>query len=151
MADQLSSTSDLTFKEAKVLLFERFKSYFDSPEGIPDDPFDLKSAINDDKPGRPREAWHMPEFAKVDDLISEGYDVVGACKYVRHNLPSEIKYIGCDTSFRNIYYEFKRIHERLVRRRAFAYSVLNNNIDKSITQLHRLSKITNVHQEFRYW
>ena len=143
--------TELTREQIHKLVLKRFKTYLDNSDGEPDDPFDLKSAINDDKPARPREAWHMTEFAKVDDLISEGFEVKEACKRVRRQLPDHVEYSGKDTSFRNIYYEFKRKHEKFMRRRAFAYSIFNNNIDEAVEQCFRLSKITDVRKDFCYW
>ena len=143
--------TELTREQVHKLVSERFKQHSGIQAGDLDDPFDLKSAINDDAPGRPREAWHMTEFAKVDDLITKGFEVTEACERVRRQLPDHIKYSGEETSFRNIYYEFKREHENFVRRRAFAYSVVNNNIEEAVEQCFRLSKITDVTKEFSCW
>ena len=141
----------LNREQARKFLLERFKSHFEPPNVESDDPFDLQSAISDDAPGRPREAWHMTEFAKVDDFIEDGYTKTEACRRVRKQLPPELSYWGDDRSFRNIYYEFKRKHEKFVRKRAFAYSVLNNNINEAVEQIFRLSKITNVHRPLSNW
>ena len=143
--------TELTREQVHKLVLERFKQHAGIQAGDLDDPFDPQSAINDDAPGRPREAWHMNEFANVDDFITEGYEVVEACKRVRRQLPDHVQYSGNDTSFRNIYYEFKREHEIFVRRRAFAYSIFNNNLEEAVEQCFRLSKITDVTKEFRYW
>ena len=143
--------AELTREEIHKLVLKRFKTYLDNPDGEPDDPFDLKSAINDDAPGRPREPWHMTEFAKVDDLITNGFGVKEACKRVHRQFTGHVEDSGKDTSFRNIYYEFKREHEIFVRRRAFAYSILNSNFEEALEQCFRLSKITDVTKEFSYW
>ena len=143
--------TELTREQIHKLVLKRFKTYLDNSDGEPDDPFDLKSAINDDKPGRPREAWHMTEFAKVDDLIAEGFEVKAACKQVRRQLRDHVGNLGEETSFRNIYYEFKRKHEIFVRRRAFAYSISNNNLEEAVEQCFRISKITEVTKDFKYW
>ena len=132
-------------------ILERFKPYLGNSHSDVDDPFDLQSAINDEKPGRPYEAWHMTEFAKVDDLITEDYGVKEACKRVRRQLPDSVYYSGHDTSFRNIYYEFKREHEIFVRRRAFAYSIVNNNIKEAVEHCYRLSKIIDITKKFADW
>ena len=124
--------TEFTHGQIRELVLERFKSYLESPDGEPDDPFDLKAAINDDAPGRPREAWHMAEFAKVDDLRDKGLEIKEACEIIRRRLPADINYSGDDTSFRNIYYEFKREHENFVRRRSFAYSIFNLNFEEAI-------------------
>jgi hypothetical protein len=141
----------LTREQIHKLVLTRFGAYLENPDREPDDPFDLKSAINDDTPGRRYEAWHMIEFAKIDDLKANGFEIKEACKRVRRQLLGHVEYSGDDTSFRNMYYEFKRKHENFVRRRAFAYSIFNNNIDEAEEQCFRLSKITDVTKEFRYW
>ena len=143
--------TDLTREDIRKLVLERFSTYLEHPDGVPDDPFDLKSAINDDKLGRPREAWHMEEFAKVDDLIADGYETSEACQRIRKQLPPEIPYRRDDTSFRNIYYEFKRKHENFVRKRSFAYSIFNDNLNEAVEQCFRLSKITDVAKQFSCW
>ena len=142
---------EFTREQTREFVLERFNSYIENPDGEPDDPFDLNSAINDDRPGRPREAWHMAEFAKVDDLIADGHETSEACQRIRKQLPPEIPYRGDDTSFRNIYYEFKREHEKFVRKKSFAYSIFNNNLEEAIEQCFRLSKITEVQKEFTCW
>lgn len=142
--------TEYTREEIHKFVLDRFKPYLGNSDDV-DDPFDLQTAINDDAPGRPREAWHMTEFAKVDDLIAEGYEVVEACNRIRRQLPDHVKYSGEDTSFRNIYYEFKREHEIFVRRRAFAYSIVNNNLKEAIEQCCRLSKLTDITKKFDEW
>ena len=72
--------TELTREQACKLVLERFKPYLGNPDDELDDPLDLKSAINDYKPARPREAWHMTEFGKVDDLIANGFEVKEACR-----------------------------------------------------------------------
>ncbi len=42
--------TELTREQIHKLVLERFKPYLGNPHGDLDDPFDLNSAINDDKP-----------------------------------------------------------------------------------------------------
>ncbi len=74
--------------QIRTILLERYGDYLDGSTKEPTDAFDLQQALSEDRPGRQYEAWHLIEFAFVDDCRAEGVGVMEACRRVCGRLPA---------------------------------------------------------------
>ena len=143
--------TDYDRDQIRAFLLDRYGSYFGGATDAPSLSFDLQQALSEDRPGRQYEAWHLIEFAFVDDCRAEGVGVMEACRRVCGRLPAVHRSKDKPRSVYTLYYEFKRERELYVRKKAFADALLTEHLDEAIEQCFRLSKITDIEREFRDW
>ena len=137
--------------QIRQIVLDRFGKALGAPGDDPTGEFDRDLALREDKPGRPHAAWHLTEFAKVDDLIEEGELLTKSCEQVLSQLPEEISYYGNATSFRHLYDEFKRTYEVTVRKKMFSEALFANELEEAVEQCFRLSKVVCIKLTYKDW